>query len=251
VKDTVGDTQKESTCHLLRVALQPLEARHEVCVLEGCQAVTARPSSRAVAAAQRLVAGASHVARGLAVATIMRLAFTQHRRVLHQRFTFVRFSPAFGKHTVGAKALQTDMGPKASGCGSVISHPSGVSHQSETNASQRLIRLVPLRLHCARRVHCDRRLVSTGGSCCGVMAVTERCVPRLRRPRHARSRCSGHVRFGRYRFKFQSNLVWDSIKPISNFCFQFQSKSQSNLKINNKGTLVQWTCLLPYRAPVF
>jgi hypothetical protein len=25
----------------------------------------------------------------------------------------------------------------------------------------------------------------------------------------------------RYRFKFQSNLVWDSIKSISNFCFQF------------------------------
>jgi hypothetical protein len=24
-----------------------------------------------------------------------------------------------------------------------------------------------------------------------------------------------------YRFKFQSNLVWDSIKSISNFCFQF------------------------------
>jgi hypothetical protein len=23
----------------------------------------------------------------------------------------------------------------------------------------------------------------------------------------------------RYRFKFQSNLVWDSIKSISNFCF--------------------------------
>jgi hypothetical protein len=30
-----------------------------------------------------------------------------------------------------------------------------------------------------------------------------------------------HVRFCRYRFKFQSNLVWDSIKSISNFCFQF------------------------------
>jgi hypothetical protein len=29
------------------------------------------------------------------------------------------------------------------------------------------------------------------------------------------------VRFCRYRFKFQSNLVWDSIKSISNFCFQF------------------------------
>jgi hypothetical protein len=29
------------------------------------------------------------------------------------------------------------------------------------------------------------------------------------------------VRFCRYRLKFQSNLVWDSIKPISNFCFQF------------------------------
>ena len=28
----------------------------------------------------------------------------------------------------------------------------------------------------------------------------------------------------RYRFKFQSNLVWDSIKPISNFCFQFLKK---------------------------
>jgi hypothetical protein len=27
--------------------------------------------------------------------------------------------------------------------------------------------------------------------------------------------------FSRYRFKFQSNLVWDSIKSISNFCFQF------------------------------
>jgi hypothetical protein len=25
----------------------------------------------------------------------------------------------------------------------------------------------------------------------------------------------------RYRFKFQSNLVWDSIKSMSNFCFQF------------------------------
>ena len=25
----------------------------------------------------------------------------------------------------------------------------------------------------------------------------------------------------RVRFKFQSNLVWDSIKSISNFCFQF------------------------------
>jgi hypothetical protein len=25
----------------------------------------------------------------------------------------------------------------------------------------------------------------------------------------------------RYRFKFQSNLFWDSIKSISNFCFQF------------------------------
>jgi hypothetical protein len=25
----------------------------------------------------------------------------------------------------------------------------------------------------------------------------------------------------RYRFKFQSNLVWGSIKPISTFCFQF------------------------------
>jgi hypothetical protein len=25
----------------------------------------------------------------------------------------------------------------------------------------------------------------------------------------------------RYRFKFQSNLVWDSIRSISNFCFQF------------------------------
>jgi hypothetical protein len=24
-----------------------------------------------------------------------------------------------------------------------------------------------------------------------------------------------------YRFKFQSNLIWDSIKPISNFCFRF------------------------------
>jgi hypothetical protein len=32
---------------------------------------------------------------------------------------------------------------------------------------------------------------------------------------------SRHVRFSRYRFKFQSNLVWDSIKSISNFCFQF------------------------------
>jgi hypothetical protein len=30
-----------------------------------------------------------------------------------------------------------------------------------------------------------------------------------------------HVRFCRYRFKLQSNLVWDSIKSISNFCFQF------------------------------
>jgi hypothetical protein len=30
-----------------------------------------------------------------------------------------------------------------------------------------------------------------------------------------------HVRFCRYRFEFQSNLVWDSIKSISNFCFQF------------------------------
>jgi hypothetical protein len=34
-------------------------------------------------------------------------------------------------------------------------------------------------------------------------------------------RCAADVRFCRYRFKFQSNLVWDSIKPISNFCFQF------------------------------
>jgi hypothetical protein len=30
----------------------------------------------------------------------------------------------------------------------------------------------------------------------------------------------------RYRFKFQSNLVWDSIKSISNFCFQFNEKSK-------------------------
>jgi hypothetical protein len=35
------------------------------------------------------------------------------------------------------------------------------------------------------------------------------------------SRVWQHVRFCRYRFKFQSNLVWDSIKSISNFCFQF------------------------------
>jgi hypothetical protein len=34
-------------------------------------------------------------------------------------------------------------------------------------------------------------------------------------------RCRQDVRFCRYRFKFQSNLVWDSIKSISNFCFQF------------------------------
>jgi hypothetical protein len=25
----------------------------------------------------------------------------------------------------------------------------------------------------------------------------------------------------RYRFNFQSNLIWDSIKSISNFCFEF------------------------------
>jgi hypothetical protein len=25
----------------------------------------------------------------------------------------------------------------------------------------------------------------------------------------------------RYQFKFQSNLVWDLIKPKSNFCFRF------------------------------
>ena len=29
----------------------------------------------------------------------------------------------------------------------------------------------------------------------------------------------------RYRFKFQSNFVWDSIKSISNFCFQFYRNS--------------------------
>jgi hypothetical protein len=32
---------------------------------------------------------------------------------------------------------------------------------------------------------------------------------------------SGRCQFSRYRFKFRSNLVWDSMKPISNFCFQF------------------------------
>jgi hypothetical protein len=36
---------------------------------------------------------------------------------------------------------------------------------------------------------------------------------------------TGH-RISRYRFKFQSNLVWDSIKSISNFCFQFNEKSK-------------------------
>jgi hypothetical protein len=29
----------------------------------------------------------------------------------------------------------------------------------------------------------------------------------------------------RYRFKFQSNLVWDLIKPISNFNFKFTIKN--------------------------
>jgi hypothetical protein len=32
--------------------------------------------------------------------------------------------------------------------------------------------------------------------------------------------CARNVRLCRYRFKFQSNLVCDLIKPISNFCFQ-------------------------------
>jgi hypothetical protein len=44
-------------------------------------------------------------------------------------------------------------------------------------------------------------------------------------PREALSSLSGACADGWHgdgcRFKFQSNLVWDSIKSMSNFCFQF------------------------------
>jgi hypothetical protein len=43
----------------------------------------------------------------------------------------------------------------------------------------------------------------------------------------ASTNCVVYVRFCRYRFKFQSNLVWDSIKPISNFRFQLARKCQN------------------------
>jgi hypothetical protein len=46
-----------------------------------------------------------------------------------------------------------------------------------------------------------------------------------RRIAAARVPCSRHVRFCRFRFKFQSNLVWDSIKPISNFAFNLWQKN--------------------------
>ena len=39
----------------------------------------------------------------------------------------------------------------------------------------------------------------------------------------------------RYRLKFQINLVWDLIKPISNFAFNLAK--QNKLKIHNKGTV--------------
>jgi hypothetical protein len=54
--------------------------------------------------------------------------------------------------------------------------------------------------------------------------------------RSARRAASAHVRFCRFRFpatnlKFQSHLVWDKIKPISNFCYKFRRKTPKHLKI--------------------
>jgi hypothetical protein len=46
----------------------------------------------------------------------------------------------------------------------------------------------------------------------------------------------------RYRFPIQSNLVWNLIKPVSNFAFNFHKhiiNNKINRGINNKGTLVQ------------
>ena len=69
-----------------------------------------------------------------------------------------------------------------------------------------------------------------------------------------------NVRFCRYRFpaadlNSKATLIWDSIKPVSNVCFQFQQTLQFSNKIlkilNNKETLIQWTCVLTLRAPVY
>jgi hypothetical protein len=38
--------------------------------------------------------------------------------------------------------------------------------------------------------------------------------------------CRNDVSFCRYRFKFQSNLVWNSIKPNQQLCFQFFQQTE-------------------------
>jgi hypothetical protein len=50
--------------------------------------------------------------------------------------------------------------------------------------------------------------------------------------------CVDHVRFCRYRFKFQSHLVWDLIKPISNFALKLTIRVR-----------FQWTCILTLPRP--
>ena len=41
-----------------------------------------------------------------------------------------------------------------------------------------------------------------------------------------------HVRFCRYRFKFQSHLVWDLIKPISNFALKLTIRVRLYYKVD-------------------
>jgi hypothetical protein len=69
----------------------------------------------------------------------------------------------------------------------------------------------------------------------GTGVITDGCAP------PAASTCPGCARrcqiLPRYRFEFQSNLVWDLIKPISNFCFQFNTHKLS--EFNKMGPLMQ------------
>ena len=86
-----------------------------------------------------------------------------------------------------------------------------------------------LRLHLAAEQLVERRVACEDhGPCLHLdRALTQ--AAQVRADAHGAARHIAereNVRFCRYRFKFQSNLVWESIKSISNFYFQF-SKTPS------------------------